>query len=147
MLFRGPAVERIRRMDSEMEDTLVSIVEEHSEFTLAQINSELRHRLPQKPNIYDNTIAAALNGRLITLKLLRDVPAQRNSPEVKSARKDMAGWLLSNATTEKVYIDESGFRLWIKRSMDRAPRGMPAYRVVNAARVGAAYVRNFCCLQ
>ena len=49
---------------ADMEKTVVFIVEEHPEFTMAHINSESRHRLPQKPNVCDNTIAAALNDKL-----------------------------------------------------------------------------------
>lgn len=125
-----------RRLDGDMEDAIVSITEEHPEFTLAQINAELRRQFPHKPTVCDNTIATSLNGRLITLKLMRDVPTQRNSPEVKAQRKAMAQWLLSNATTEKIYIDESGFRLWIRRGFGRAPRGTPAYRTVNSRQSG-----------
>ena len=37
-------------VDEEMEDEAVTIVEQHAEFTLAQINHELRLRLPDKPH-------------------------------------------------------------------------------------------------
>ena len=135
-----------KRMDEEMVDTIVLIMEENSEYTIHQINMELRNRLPNKPHVCDNVIASCLNGRLITLKKIRDVPAQRNSPGVKAARTAMADWLLRNAQTEKIYIDESGFRLWLKRSMGRAPRGQPAFRLVNA-RQSSANLHNFCCVQ
>ena len=97
-----------KRLDDDMIDEIVAITEEQPEYTLSQINAELRLRLPQKPAVCDNTIAKALDGRLITLKQIRDSPAQRNSPETKKARKKMGTWLLRNADTEKVYIDESG---------------------------------------
>ena len=44
----------------------------------------------------------------------------------------MADWILQNGDLEKVFIDESGFRLWIKRSYGRSLRGERAIRVVNA---------------
>lgn len=119
-------------VDEEMEDAAVSIVEQHAEFTLAQINHELRLRLPDKPHVCDNTVSNMLHGRFITMKLLRDVPAQRNCPRVKTARREMAEWLLANAQTEKVFIDESGFRLWLKRSYGRSVRGARSFRQVDA---------------
>ena len=119
-------------VDEEMEGAAVSIVEQHAEFTLAQINHELRLRLPDKPHVCDNTVSNMLHGRFITMKLLRDVPAQRNCPRVKTARREMAEWLLANAQTEKVFIDESGFRLWLKRSYGRSVRGTRSFRQVDA---------------
>ena len=115
-----------------MINIIVSITEENPQFTLAQINAELRRRLPQKPNICDNSVAKALDGRLITLKIIRDAPVQRNSPETKTARMEMANWLLFNTNAEKVCIDESGFHLQMRRSVARSARGQPAFRVVNA---------------
>ena len=44
----------------------------------------------------------------------------------------MANWLLLHANIEKVYIDESGFHLWMRRSMGRSARGLPAFRLVSA---------------
>ena len=119
-------------VDDEMRNTVVSIVQDHTEYTVDQINQELRLRLPNKRHVCNNTISNILHCRLITLKLTRDPPAQRNAPSIKVARRDMADWLLRNANVEKVYIDESGFRLWIKRSYGRSVRGERAIRVVNA---------------
>ena len=44
----------------------------------------------------------------------------------------MCTWLLRNANTEKVYINESGFHLWIRRTKGRSARGQPVFRIVNA---------------
>lgn len=87
-----------------MKDEAVTIVEQHVKFTLA-LTPRQAPRLRQHDLKY---VAWTLH---ITLKLLRDVPAQRNSPRVKTARRDMAEWLLANGQTEKIFIDESGFRL------------------------------------
>ena len=64
---RGGA--RNTRLDTEMIDEIVSVIEEHPEYTLIQINTELRRRLPHKPRVCENSIANALNGRV-----LRDAP-------------------------------------------------------------------------
>lgn len=120
------------KLDDEMIQTIIAIVEGHCEFTLQQINAELRLRHPNKPRICENSIATALNARLITMKLTRDVPTQRNTEAIKNERKDMANWMLLHSAVEKIYIDESGFRLWLKRSMGRSARGQRAFRVVDA---------------
>ena len=96
--------------------TIVTIVEKNSVFTLSQINNELRIRMPNKPRVCDNTISTVLSGQMITLKMSRDVPAQRNTPDTKRERHVMADWLLRTAAIEKIYIHESGFRLWSKRT-------------------------------
>ena len=118
-------------VDEDMRNTVVSIVEDHPEFTIEQINDDLRLRLPAKRHVCNNTISNILHCRLITLKLTRDSPVQRNTPTIKAKRRDMADWLLQNGDVEKVYIDESGFRLWIKRSYGRSLRGERAVRVVD----------------
>lgn len=120
------------KVDDEMIEAVVQIVQDHVEYTLTQINDELGVRLPNKPKVCDNSIANMLNGRLITLKMTRDVPTQRNSQPVKEARQAHATWLLRNAVTERVYLDESGFHLWTKRSYGRSTRGQRAARIVNA---------------
>ena len=70
-------------VDNEMRDTVVSIVEDHPEFTIEQINNELRLRQPGKRHdcVRQHNI---LHCRLITLKLTRDSPIQRNTPTQRS---------------------------------------------------------------
>ena len=80
----------MKRIDEEMEDAVVAIIEDYSELTVEQINQELRRRLPNKRQVCNNTVSNMLNCRLITLNLTRDVPAQRNSSQVKAARREMA---------------------------------------------------------
>ena len=69
------------RVDEEMRDCLEEIINENCLFTLAQINSELRRRLPLKPQIHDRTVARTLDGMLFRVKLARPLPADRNRPD------------------------------------------------------------------
>ena len=55
--------------NNKLDDEMVTVVEEHCEFSLQQMNAELRVRLPNKPRVCDSTIATALNARLVTVKL------------------------------------------------------------------------------
>ena len=47
---------RHRKMTEEMTAAAVEIIEEHSAFTLQQINEELQIRLPDAPQVYVNII-------------------------------------------------------------------------------------------
>ena len=48
-------------VDEEMENEAVAIVEQHAEYSLAQINHKLRLRLPNKPHVCDNTVSNMLH--------------------------------------------------------------------------------------
>ena len=131
--FRG------RRMDEEMTNTAVAIVEEHPAMTLNQINHELRLRLPQKPSIGRTTLSAALKSQLIVMKKLEDAPSQRNTDDTKRSRQQFAEWMMNEGTLargELVFIDETGFNLHCARTRGRAHRGERAVRVVNGRRGG-----------
>ena len=70
------------RVDDEMRDCLERIINENCLLTLAQINSELRRRLPAKPEMHDRTVSRTLDGILFRVKLVRPLPADRNRPDV-----------------------------------------------------------------
>ena len=85
------------RVDEEMRDCLEEIINENCLFTLAQINSELRRRLPLKPQIHDRTVARTLDGMLFRVKVARPLPADRNRPNVINKRVDYATWSMNHA--------------------------------------------------
>ena len=55
---RGGA--RNRKVDQEMTNNMVATIEQHPEYTLAQINAQLHAELPDKPQISDSTVAKTL---------------------------------------------------------------------------------------
>ncbi|GFO49870.1 hypothetical protein PoB_007637500 [Plakobranchus ocellatus] len=69
-------------------DAMRAVVEEHPDFTIRNINRELRTRLPQSPAISQTTISGILDGLLVTTKKLEDAPAERNSDRTKQQRHD-----------------------------------------------------------
>ena len=85
------------RVDEEMRDCLEEIINENCLFTLAQINNELRRRLPLKPQIHDRTVARTLDGMLFRVKVARPLPADRNRPNVINKRVDYATWSMNHA--------------------------------------------------
>ena len=119
------------RVDNQMRDTLNDIVNENCQLTLAQINQELRQRLPAKPQIHDRTVARTLGGMLFRVKLSRPLPAERNRPDVIEKRYAYANWFMGHAiVNHSVFIDECGYNIWTSRSQGRARRGERAYRQV-----------------
>ena len=85
-----------RKVDAAMRECVVHIVEEHPEFTLNQINQELRAALPDKPHVGVSSVKSMLDGQLITLKKIDQVPQERNRDDVKMACQFYAEWLLKN---------------------------------------------------
>ena len=74
------------RVDDAMRDCLDDIINENCLLTIAEMNRELRLRLPHKPVIHDRTVARALEGMLYRVKLARPLPADRNRPDVPQKR-------------------------------------------------------------
>ena len=71
------------RVDNEMRDCLIEILNKNCLLTLTQLNQELRQRLPRKPRICDRTVARTLEGMLFRVKLARPVPADRNRADAR----------------------------------------------------------------
>ena len=132
---------RNQKVDQEMIQHLVHTVEEHCEYTLDQLNNSLRVSLPNKPHISPSTVSKCLHGQLIRLKKIQTIEADWNHEDVLHGRRAFAEWMLTlDDDIEVVFIDESGFNLWLARTRGRARRGDRAVRIV-AARRGP----NFSC--
>ena len=98
--------------------------------TVAQINQELRRRLPRKPRIHDRTVAGTLDGMLSRFKIARRQPAERIRPDVIQKRHDYANWFMAQAiVSHTVFVDEWTY-IWTARSQCSAIRGERAYRQV-----------------
>jgi transposase len=82
-----------------------------------------------------STINSYLDGNLITVKQVRDVPPARNSLSTKERRFQYAKWFLENQVSDNcVYIDESGFNVWTRRSYGRSRKGERCFRMCNGGR-------------
>ena len=96
------------KRDGNMANCVSKIVERHLEFKLAQIHSELRINLLNKPRICIYTLRNLLTGQLITLKNLET--GSQGCEGVKMNGHLFAEWLF-RYEEEIVYVDESGFHL------------------------------------
>ena len=125
-----------RKLDAEMKVKIEEIINLNPTSTLNTINQKLREALPSKPHVQKSSIAAALDGMLITLKKLDSRSIQCNSISVKVRRKTYSDWFLQNGILNShiVFIDESGFNLHTTRSRGRSKIDTPATRTINGQR-------------
>ena len=75
------------KMDAEMRDFCMLLIEELPSITLREINRLMRTTWPNKPVVNEATISRALSGMLISVKLVHDVPVNRNRPDIVQQRK------------------------------------------------------------
>ena len=81
------------------------------------------------------TIMRFLEGKCITLKQVRNVPGNRNSPDVIQKRFEFSKWILeAEAVQDCIYIDEFGCNIWTRRSYGRSQMGKRCYRVCHGQR-------------
>ncbi|KAG7163774.1 putative DDE superfamily endonuclease domain-containing protein 10 [Homarus americanus] len=114
---------RHKIIDNETLDLIVMLLEANPMMTLREIKEEVMDIFPTKPHFSEVTLSRYLEGELISLKMSRDSPAERNSPAVKEARHAGDG---STAATR--------FNLWTKRTYGRARRGERVHRAVGGRR-------------
>ena len=100
------------KVNDEMKQYLEAIVNVNCMLTLEAINTKLQDRFPEMPTVGVRTIAKHLDGMLYTLKLSRQLPAERNRPEVIQRRQPYAQWFLEEANlNHTIFIDECGFNI------------------------------------
>lgn len=79
---------RPRKVDDEMVDFFVMMIESDPTITLKRLNDAVREIWPNKPHVSTATISRALHGSLITVKQIRNIPADRNTPATKEKRHE-----------------------------------------------------------
>ena len=143
---RGGARRQI--VNQQMKNEIEQIVHRHPQYTLNQINQELRTALPNQPHIHRSTLAKTLDKMLITVKQLQTVNEEWHRPDVLDARVDYVNWFHQGGINNHlVYIDECGYNIYTSRNRGRAPRGFQAVRQVDSQRSRPKYDGmpcNFC---
>ena len=78
--------DRPRKVDDEMMDFYLMLIEDDPTVTLKKMNEAVRAAWPEKPHVSTATISRALHGSLVSIKQTRNIPATRNSPQTKERR-------------------------------------------------------------
>lgn len=108
----------------------------HKDFLRQQVNADPTITLKKlKEKLFDthhltvsiSTIDRHLDGMQFSLKKLIVQPQERNNMRTKELRHDYAVWLRDNGMqTQRIYIDETNYNIWVSRSFGRSRRGVPA---------------------
>lgn len=130
-----PSGGRQPKLDQESIDFLCLLVDANPCITLKELNATLRDIFPRKPQVTTMSVSRALQGQLITLKQAHNISGTRNSPQVKVARIAYAHWMYEvGLHKHRIYVDETGFNLYTKRTYGRAVQGQRVNRVVKGQR-------------
>lgn len=114
-------------------DALLGFVEENPLVSLDAMREFLSSACGL--TISSSAISKWLDGKLITLKKVREVPVQRNSTRVKDLRHEYATWMIETGAPDScIYLDECGFNVWTKRSYGRATKGARCFTVCDGQR-------------
>ncbi|XP_069977585.1 uncharacterized protein [Penaeus vannamei] len=111
--------------------TVMTLLEANNMMTLREIREEAMEIFPPKPHLGLVALSRYLEGEVISQKVSRGAPAERNSPAVREAQHT---WMLEAALQQLMYIEETGFSLRTKRTCGRARRGAPVHRAVGGQR-------------
>jgi len=124
---RGGRREESTKVTPSIVQLLVNMVEQTPDLTLKTMKAHLSTDAGVEISI--SSIARALDGQLISMKKLQDCPKQRNSPRTKMLRAAYADWYLQQDPGKVlVYVDESCFNIFTRRTRGRAAIGQPAFR-------------------
>ena len=122
-------------IDNETFDLAVMLIEGNPLLTLNQLKTEILTTFTNKPTFSISTLARCLDGELISFKLARDIPSERNSDRVKSHRKNFSEWMVNGGLARhRIYVDETGYNLWTRRSYGRSAVGDRVNRIVGGQR-------------
>ena len=118
-----------KKLNGEHIQFLLDKIERRPDLTLSEMKDMLFANGGIQISI--TSLARYLEGNLITLKKLDQIPINRNCNHVKVARKEYASWFLSQheAGATFCYVDECGFGLYTARTRGRAVKGLPAKKI------------------
>ena len=130
---RGGRREESIKITPSIVQLLVNMVEQTPDLTLKVMKQRLATDAGVQVSI--SSVARALDAQLISMKKLQDCPVRRNSMRTKTLRAEYADWYLQQeAGKVLVYVDESCFNIFTRRTRGRAAVGQPAFRQVQFER-------------
>ena len=117
--LQGGKRESRTKRTSQLENEIVSLVENDPLITLKQLKEKTNNVISER------TISRILDGRLYSLKLARDEPIGRNTPE-NIAKRSRFRRDYQQELRRKVHLDECGYNLFTRRSQGRSRIGSRA---------------------
>jgi transposase len=126
---------RPSKLDQAAKESIAQWIDERPDLTLKSLCQLLSSR--HSISVSQKTMSLALTSLGFTIKILRSIPASRNSPKVLLAQKAYAHTFLSSAPPDQrniIWADETGFNLYLRHRYGRAPVGERASVVVANSR-------------
>lgn len=122
----GKGGKKPKILNSEQIDIMISWVEETCDLTIKQLKAKVLAEFGK--SISSTTITNYLEGRIFTLKKVHTAPATMNTEENKLKRADYVRSLNNFIRQGKqiVWIDETNFNLFCRRSRGRSKAGTRA---------------------
>lgn len=137
-LAKGGRNEARCKADNEMREFLQEELQQNPFLTLGDMARRLGEQFPDKPRVSYKTVDRMLAGLLYTVKLATkatDIRRSTNSAANIEARRDYAEFMLGLQPHARiVFLDETGYNLWTRRSQGRALVGRPLKRTVTTQR-------------
>lgn len=137
-LPRGGRKDANTKVDDETRQFIENEIEQNPFLTLTDMASLVNNHFPNKPPITYRTVDRVLQGLLYTVKLATkgtDVRQKTNSAESVAARREYAQFILDlDPAGRLVFLDETGFNLWTRRSQGRSVKGRAVRRAVTTQR-------------
>ena len=115
----------IKKLNEEVILGAVDILEGNPLMTLQQVNFALGAVLPKKNLFTQHALSKALEGRMITFKIARDCPAERNSEENIEDQYTYTLWIKRPdvISSRNNFVDEIGVNIHMRRTQGRSAKG------------------------
>jgi transposase len=111
----------------EEEKTLLSIQQQHSNWTYSQLRAAWKKETGSEKKLSDATMLRILRRYHVTTKNLEPVPVSRNTPETIEQRAKYAAEAMTWDRGSLIFIDETGFHAHLQRRRGRSIRGKRAF--------------------
>ena len=104
-------------------EVVLTWLEQNPQLTLKDIRNRIEHEMGVE--VSQKTVSNRLDGRLITLKKVHYMPLGINTDANKLLRRDYVAQLMQLTAINKtiLYMDESNFNLFCRRTCGRSIRG------------------------
>lgn len=114
-----PAPHHQSKYTAEEEQQLISIQQQHNDFTYSQLRAEWQQLTNSTKPLTNGTIHTMLNRNRISTKNLVPVPQARNTPEAIEERKTYCEEAIAWDRPVLIFIDETGFDKHLHRKRGR----------------------------
>lgn len=117
---------RAKKISAEIMEVIVNWVEENCQITVKEICRRLRNE--RNIIVSHQSVSKRLDGQLVTVKKVHNLAHGVNTPENKELRRQYVDNILHHVALQKyiVFVDETNFNLFCRRTTGRAVRGQRA---------------------